>query len=261
MNTTAILLDDPYLLRFALKSARELDFKSQGRWCAGYSKGHLLQKRDRKLFLLTNAGYTAAPLVYLSVAQLAFSQGADVIISVSGGYELTGKTRLGDLSMASAATALPYPALYQNRQPQAPCETTEHYPASRESIDHLLHSTTTLLPELTWQKHLPVLQTGYCKHPTLGGGLMPWAPEQFEAVRSAGIDIIAEVPAGVLEAQQEYPAVTMISLVQTRQTVSRESAIDWQKHSKHYYLPARQILRWVIAGGYSRSTGSTSTIS
>lgn len=261
MNTTAILLDDPYLLRFALKSAREQGFKKQATWAAGYSKGQLLQRDERRLFLLCNAGYTAAPLVYLTTAQLAFSQGAHTVISVSDGYDVSGKTRLGDISIAGSAMALPYPALYQNRHPQEPEATSELYPASLEPINHLLDSTSAVLPELTWQKYFPILKTGYCKHPTLGGGLMPWAPEQLETVKASGMDIIAEVPAGVLEAHQEYPGINMICLVQTRQTSARESATDWQKHSRHYHLPARQILRWVIAGGYSRSTGSTSTIS
>jgi hypothetical protein len=237
------LLDDPELYEAIIGSIRG-DGEPSG---SGFAQGLRFAIADKYVHVLCMRDETGHPFTYLSLGQLAIKHNVSSIVAVFQCHSLVENLYPGDLAVVSAASALPYPALYKNRDPYAAdTESTEHYEASVENLNWMSRFLKKWQKEITWQRNIPTVKCGYAKHPTWGGGLEPWAPEQFDVLRRAGIETLCEGAAGVYEARAHFPDIPVICLNLVRTTPSKDSKRGWNRNKSQYFQPVVWLIEKLI---------------
>lgn len=155
---------------------------------------------------------------WLGLAQRGEQVEVEGLLCVAQAVSLRDDLGTGDLMVVTEALALPYPALYESRPPkwqkdefgEEDKRVAECFEAPAGSVDlaaglaDIMRGRGKLTqPEVNWGR------TGYAKHPTWNGGMMPWAEEQFDRMREEGIDTLSEMPAGVFDFAGRFPDVPM----------------------------------------------------
>src|SRR5690606_37393435 len=95
--------------------------------------------------------------------------------------------------------------------------------------------------------------TGYARHPAWGGGMTPWAAEQFDALTADGLETISELAVGVSDFATRLPSVPVVcyNIVtgRAREMSVREFAVEGKraKDLQRYALYSPQAKRSMMA--------------
>ncbi len=250
-----ILLDNPDLYREVTILLRKLISANQPAMTiseltsggTGFTQSRRFKVNDVRFnFLLINPE-NAHPFAYLTLGQRALRRRVPLVVAISQARTFKDGLFAGDIALVSNAIALPYPALFQNRNPFSPNEpTTEVYSANPEVLGSFSKFADTVTSPKLWQVKIPIVKSGYTKHPTHGGGLHPWAPEQFEQMKESGIDTVAETPSGVYEFQQLSPATSVVCFNMVTGPTRAQLSTEWERHKKKLLYPAIRLLLDIV---------------
>lgn len=205
----------------------------------------------------------AHPLGFLTLLEMQQRCPLSRILAVGEGFSLRRDLRAGDLAFVTRASALPYPALLANRPPawQAPDFSQSHpesFTAATPS-DGALDIQTAQGESALWQKDLPAVHAAYTRHPQWAGAQPPWAPEQFERLRTEEqVDVLAELPAGVLEFAEKQPEILVHCLCMVIGQAFPSSSMaeadplaalrrDFYRHQRRGVVPAANFLLRYLA--------------
>lgn len=214
----------------------------------GFTKSRRFQINNADFNFLLISPENAHPFTYLTVGQRTMKRHVPLIVTVAQAQSLRRDLHPGDIALVSEAVALPYPALYQNKDPQNPTQIQpEIYPANPNAVTAFTDfAQRYTLPQI-WQKSLPVVRSGYTKHPTRNGAIQPWAREQFEQIKQSGIDTIAQTPAGVYEAQHLCPNTEIICFNMIKGIIDQPENPEWNRHKTKLLYPAIRLLVDIVS--------------
>src|SRR5690606_20004223 len=133
------------------------------------------------------------------------------VLCIAQSLSLREDLHSGDVALVTQASALPYPALYASRAPEWQEENdrpsaAQHYFLSDDNL-RLGRDIAGHALENVGQSYIPEVHTGYARHPAWGGGMMPWAAEQFDALTADGLETISELAVGVFDFATRLPSV------------------------------------------------------
>lgn len=252
------LLDDPDLfcavtdLIASPNSTRPtgLDVSSLPTGGTGFTQSRRFRINGTNFNFLLISPENAHPFTFLTLGQRTLNRRVPLIVAVTQAQVLRRDLYPGDIAIVSEAAALPYPALYQNIDPQQPVNSralTQIYTPKPEVVTAFFNQAIkTTLPQI-WQTDIPIIRTGYTKHPTLAGGLDPWAPEQFSTIKEAGIDSLAQTPAGVYEAQHLTPESTIICFNMIKGAADQPDNPEWHRRKNKLLYPAMRLILDIVS--------------
>jgi hypothetical protein len=224
----------------------------------GFTKSRRFQIGGKVINFLLLSPKNAQPFAYLTIGQRTLKHNVPLVVAIAGARTLDRTLYPGDIALVSEAVALPYPALYTNapavkNNPAKPQDNkAEVYQADAATVATFLeHATVALLPQI-WQKNLTAIRTGYAKHPTLRGGLEPWAPEQYDMLKDAGISTISETPAGVYEVQHLCPNTQIICFNMIKGAPGPGGHDEWMRRKKTLMFPAIKLMIDIISSSPTR---------
>lgn len=202
-----VLLDSEPLYKAV---ARELTNRRSIPQGGSFARGCRITRANASISLIHLPAANAHVQAYLTLLEMQQRSQFSRILAVGEGFSLRRELRAADLVVIGRASALPYPALFENRPPSwqthdasaRPSETFySSAPATASS-----HAQLPALKPLLWQEDLPTVHAAYARHPQWQGGMPLWAPEHFEKFRRENeVDVLAELPVGVLEFAAEHP--------------------------------------------------------
>lgn len=258
-----VFLDDPDLfyavtdLIASPTSTRptDLDVSSLPTGGTGFTQSRRFRINGTNFNFLLISPENAHPFTFLTLGQRTLNRHVPLIVAVTQSQVLRRDLYPGDIAIVFDAIALPYPALYQNIDPQQPArEQRESYSAKPDvaaAFSNFAQSVT--LPQI-WQNSVPTVRCAYTKHPTLNGGMEPWTPEQWTAIKASGVDTIAQTPAGVYEAQSLSPDSAVICFNMIKGYADRPENAEWERRKKKLLFPALRLII-DITTGYKTITG------
>ncbi len=215
----------------------------------GFSESRRFKVNNVDFNFLLISPENAHPFTYLTLGQRALKRRIPLIAAVTQAQTLRRDMYPGDIAIVSEAAALPYPALYRNIDPQEPAKSEpgiETYSATPDVITrYLKHAIKNTLPHI-WQKEIQIVRSGYTRHPTLAGGLEPWAPEQLAAVKALGIETLAQTPAGVYEAQHLCIDSAIICFNMIKGHADQSKNQEWNKRQTKLRYPAIRLILDII---------------
>lgn len=170
-------------------------------------------------------------------------RGKSLAISISQARALRRDLAPGDLAIVNEAVALPFPARYQDVTTLSDdYHDPVFYTADPNCLDLMPESETTA----TWQKRIPVIRTGYFKHPTLNGALEPWEARHLETLKDHKVDTLSYMPAGVFDARRLFPDLQTLCLNMITGTEANSVSPEWKRHKSTLLFPAVQMILAVI---------------
>lgn len=183
----------------------------------------------------------AHPFAYLTLGQQTLKNHLSLIVAISQARSLDPNLYPGDIALVSEAAALPYPALFQCSAPHT-IDNADVYKANPETIEFFYTLAKAVTLPQVWQKQIPIIRTGYAKHPTWRGGLKVWAPEQVTALRAAGLTTWSETPVGVYEAQALTPGVKVVCFNMVVAPIETNQPIEWHRRKDALVYPAARAI-------------------
>ncbi len=215
---------------------------------AGFASGVQFQLKNHIVHILCLGDHTSHPFSYLTLGAFATQREISSVIALTTAHSLREDLFPGDLAIVRRASALPYPALFANKDPyeQNPPEA-EHFEAKPETLDHFTKQVVKQAKPILWQREVPQVRCGYAKHPTWGGELMPWAPQQFDNMRQQGIDTISSAAVGVYEAQKLMPDARIICINQVVSNPNADSTEQWKRFKFRFQIPVAKLLSQIIS--------------
>jgi len=202
---------------------------------AGFAQGCQTKIGDVVWHILKIQAEHSHRLSYLSLVEFSMRKPLDTVIGICGAHSFRNSLYPGDLALVHTASALPYPALFENRNPYAEqVVETERYLAKQEVLDAFAHSIDTRLNQFTWQSSVPPVHSALLKHPREEKSLKPWAEEQFRYLRQQDVDVLADMPVGLYEAQTELPDTKLIGICQIQSTPSPNSTAEWKRYHNRF---------------------------
>jgi hypothetical protein len=210
-NESIILVDDERLHAAAVQAL--LEHEELEPEATGFTSSRRYRVSDYAVNVLLLPPENAHPFACLTLGQRAMVVNIKSVLCISAALSLRHDLHPGELTLVTQASALPYPALYASRPPEA----QQDY-APQEPSNYLLSQDNLALGremakatlQRVAQRAISEVHTGYARHPTWGGGMMPWAREQFEMLAADGLEMISEIAVGVCDFAQRTPGVPVV---------------------------------------------------
>jgi len=193
-------------------------------------------------------------LSWLSLVGFSLRKQVDTIIGICRTVSLRNSLYPGDLILIHTATALPYPALFENRDSYTDqISQVEHFTSNPDVIETFKERLNANRLDWTWQSSIPAVHSALLKHPREEKSLAPWAAEQFLYLREQGIDVLADMPVGLFEARRELPVTRLVCCGQIQATPSPASRMEWHRYQHRFIeAPVKLVLGLI---GEKLSTG------
>lgn len=191
----------------------------------------------------------------LTLAELHQRVGIERVLCIARAVTLREDLHTGDVALVTQASALPYPALYESRPPQwqkneeESSREPEHYFLSNDSLK-LGRAIASTAVDAMRQNYIPEVHTGYARHPAWGGGMSPWANEQFKSLTANGLETLSEIPVGVYDFATRTPEVPVICFNiiagRAQERAAGDLARDGDKDPTRYAFYAGQNLESAV---------------
>ncbi len=208
-------------------------------------------------FLLLNPD-NAQPFAYLTLGQRTMRFHVPLVVCVARARSLELSLYPGDVTLVSEAVALPYPALYKNVDPHQAAPPERDIAESYQLDPTVAAMFSTFCESITqpqiWQKSIPAVRTGYAKHPAWRGGLQPWAPEQFQLLKDAGVATLSETPAGVYEVRRICPNAAIVCFNMIIGAADVPAQKEWNRRRQALLYPAMRLILDIIGNYHQLST-------
>lgn len=176
------------------------------------------------------------------------------VLCISRALTLREDLRTGDLALVTQASAVPYPALYASRPPawqeedDSPREP-QHFFLSDESLAFGREIAAEAVDGMR-QSYIPEVHTGYARHPAWGGGMSPWASEQFKSLAADGLETLSEIPVGVYDFATRVPSIPVVCFNiiagRAKETAAGDMARDDEKDPTRYAFCSEHNVRGAV---------------